>query len=330
MAVAVAIRAPAARTAERRGAPVGELDLIAAIERSLSLRGARVVAGPGDDAAVVAASGVDVTSIDTIVDGVHFERRTHAAADIGHKALATALSDIAAMAAEPGEAYVSLALPRDFGHDDAVELVGSMEALAERLGVTIAGGDVVGSPVLTLSVTVVGHAGGADELVYRSGARPGDLIGVSGALGGSPAGLELLRGLKADVAERDVLIERHLRPEPLIATGRALGASGATALIDVSDGVATDAAHIAARSGVRLEVQLDRLPLAPGVEAVAAALGADPHEFAATGGDDYELLFTGPPGFAAGVAWIGSVSEGEGVVFVGADGAPRSLRGFEH
>src|SRR5947209_13330709 len=187
-----------------------ELDLIDAIQRSVARRGERVVVGPGDDAAVVACSGVSVTSVDTIVEGVHFECATHSPGDVGHKALATALSDIAAMGALPGEAYVSLALPSGF--DGALELVEAMEALAARSGVTIAGGDVVGSPALTVGVTVVGHAGTADQLVYRSGAQPGDLVGVTGNVGGSAAGLELLRGLEAGLPDdqRAALIRRHL------------------------------------------------------------------------------------------------------------------------
>jgi thiamine-monophosphate kinase len=299
---------------------VPELELIRAIQAAIADRGDRVVRWSGDDAAVVRARGVAVTSIDTVVDGVHFSLATHAPADVGWKALATALSDVAAMGAEPGEAYIALVLPRDF--DEALELVAGAEELAGKHGVTIAGGDVVSGPALVVTVAVTGWADADDELVGRDGARPGDLVGVTGELGGSEAGrLALERG------EHGPLARRHLRPEPRLAEGRALAAAGASAMIDLSDGLATDAAHVAEASGVSLRVELERLPRAPGVGAKQAA----------TGGDDYELLFTIAPErraaaeAAAPVTWLGDVRAGEGLVLVGEDGEPlEGLRGYEH
>jgi thiamine-monophosphate kinase len=320
-----------------------ERDLIKAFERMLRVRSERVVYAGGDDAAVVRADGVAATSIDAMVEGVHFELSTHSPGDVGHKALAAALSDLAAMGARPGEAYVALGIPSSFGEAATLELVEGMEKLAKRTEATIAGGDVTAAPVLTLAVTVVGWAGGERDLAYRDGARPGHLLGVTGELGGSAAGLLLLRGQQAELpaAERDALVHRHRRPEPRLAAGRALAGAVVGGMLDVSDGIATDAAHLAARSGVAVEVKLADLPLAPGVDAVARAAGRDPAELAAAGGDDYELLFTVPPdrreaaesaarSAGAGVTWIGSVAAGSGTRFVGPAGEPVELSGYEH
>jgi thiamine-monophosphate kinase len=300
---------------------VGELELIAAIETALADRSGRLVRWTGDDAAVTRARPYAVTSIDTLVDGVHFRRATHGLRDIGWKALATALSDLAAMGAEAGEAYVSVVLPDDL--KEPLELVRGMEELAAECGATIAGGDVVHGPVLVLTVAVTGWADAEEELVGRDGARPGDLVGVTGELGGSEAGRVLLEAGGDAPAE---LVERHLRPRPRLESGRALAAAGATAMIDLSDGLATDARHVADRSGVELRVRLEDLPRAAGVSA----------EQAATGGDDYELLVTVPPGrreaaeAAAPLTWIGEASAGSGLVVLGPGGPVSGLRGYEH
>lgn len=322
---------------------MAELDLIAAIRRRLGEVSGRVLRGSGDDASVVRAERVAVTSIDTVVDGVHFKLETHSPADVGHKALATALSDIAAMGAAAGEAYVSLVLPEGFGEPRALELVDAMAALAAREGVAIAGGDVVSGPALTATVAVTGWSEAEERLAYRSGARPGDVVGVTGELGGSGAGLLLLDGADADLTpdQRDALVRRHRRPEPLLAAGAALAGAGVSAMIDVSDGIATDAAHLARAGEVEIELRLADLPLAPGVEAVARARGQDPLELAATAGDDYELLFTAPParraeveraaaGAGTRVTWLGDVRAGGGVALRAAGGGLVDLGGYEH
>jgi thiamine-monophosphate kinase len=269
---------------------MGEFELLARVRERLPPPGPQVRLGSGDDAAIVEAEGVTATSVDAIVDGVHFRRERTTLAQIGRKALATALSDLAAMGAAAGEAYVVLGVPSDLSEAGCLELLDGVGAVARETGTTLAGGDVTRAPALTVAVTVVGHAASAEELVTRSGARPGDLLVLTGELGGAAVGLE---------------------PCPRLDAGRALAEAGATAMIDLSDGLGGDARHLAEASGVRLLIDAAELPLAAGVADVAAAGGHDPLELAVGGGEDYELLAALPPERLARAA--GALSEEGGV-----------------
>jgi len=310
----------------------GEFALIAAMRRQLGAPGDRVLRGSGDDAAVVRARACAVTSIDTMVEGTHFRLGVTGPQDVGHRAMAGALSDLAAMGAHPGEAYVALVLPDHVSDDDVLALARGAGDLAARTGTVVAGGDVTTGPVLVITVTVVGWADDPGDVVGRDGAQPGDLVGVTGTLGGSAAGLAVLEGRAAGDGG---LRRDYLRPEPRLQEGLALAAAGAHAMIDVSDGVASDARHVGEASGCRLRIELEALPLAPGVADVAGVLGVDAHELAATGGEDYELLVCVPEtaraaAEAAGVTWIGRVEAGEPGVALLRDGEPVALRGYEH
>lgn len=325
----------------------GERSLIDALLQRFP-QGPETLAGPGDDAAVVAARPICATSVDAAIEGVHFELGPgrYRYGDVGFKALASALSDLAAMGVEPGEAYLTLCVPPGLSEWDALALADGAAEVALASGATIAGGDIVAAPQLGVCATVVGWTDAATPPVYRSGARPGDLVGVTGRLGGAGAGLEQMHGrISLDAASAAEALARARRPLPRVREGRCLAASGAQALIDLSDGLATDAAHVGRASGAVLQIDLELLPLGRGVVEAAAQLGSAPWELAACAGEDYELCACVAPGdrervdralAAVGgerITWVGRVLErGErdaGARFL-LDGAEVELHGFEH
>jgi thiamine-monophosphate kinase len=287
---------------------MGEFELLTRIRERLPASGPRTHLGSGDDAAVTLPGGATATSVDALVEGVHFRRDLASPAQIGHKALATALSDLAAMGAEAGEAYVVLGLPPHFGEEECIELLDGMAALAGEFGTDLAGGDLTRSDQLFLAITVVGHAPAPDAFVARAGAQPGDALVLTGEIGGAAAGLELLdnptsgadfgfrgamEGPKAKSAMAG-LVERQLEPTPRLAAGRALALAGATAMIDLSDGLGADAGHLARAAGVKLEIEASMVPLATAAVAMSEATERE-HWWLLGGGEDYELLACVPP-----------------------------------
>jgi thiamine-monophosphate kinase len=322
---------------------MGEFELLARMRERLPPAAGRVRVGMGDDAAVTVPGGATATSVDAIVEGVHFRREHSSPRQVGRKALATALSDLAAMGAEPGEAYAVLGAPPDLDEDGCLGVFDGIAELAAATGTTLAGGDLTRSPALTVTITVVGHAPGPERLVTRAGAQPGDQLVLTGELGGAAAGLltlerpEVAAGIAAETVE--ALRSRQLDPSPRLAAGRALADAGARAMIDLSDGLGGDARHLAERSGVGLRIDGAALPLAAGVAEAASAAAEDPLRLAASGGEDYELLAAIPPDRvdlaalteAAGVpvARVGEAVAGEGVEIRLPDGRALDSSGYD-
>jgi thiamine-monophosphate kinase len=203
------------------------------------------------------------------------------------------------MGAQPGEAYVALGVPPDLDQDGCLELLRGMAGLAAETGTTLAGGDVTRAPALLLAITVVGHASSLEQLVTRGGGRPGDALVLTGEIGAAAAGLLILEKPEAgDAIPPEIATavrRRQLEPRPRLAAGAALARCGATAMIDLSDGLGGDATRLAEAGGFGVEIDASTLPLAEGVAEVAGATGRDPLVLAVSGGEDYELLAALPP-----------------------------------
>ncbi|GLY43710.1 thiamine-monophosphate kinase [Amycolatopsis sp. NBRC 101858] len=248
--------------------------------------------GPGDDAAVVAApDGRVVASTDVLVQGVHFRLDWSPPEYVGRKAVAVNLADIAAMGATPTTVLVGLACPPDTPRELVTALADGMWAEAERAGIGVSGGDMVRADQLVISITALGDLGDR-EPVTRSGARPGDVVAVCGKLGWAAAGLAVLgRGFRSPVG----VVNAQRCPEPPYDAGPRAALAGATAMIDVSDGLLADLAHIGEASGVGLDIRTADLDVPARLTEVGAALGADPLDWVLTGGEDHALVATFPP-----------------------------------
>lgn len=279
--------------------PASELELIARLAQFFGAAPPEVVLGLGDDCAALDLGGPDflLWTVDTLVEGVHFDLSHLSLAQLGRKSLSVNLSDLAAMGGEPLYTLLSLGWPPGRDLAGALEYGEGLAACARDYGVAVIGGDTVASPPgLTITLTLLGRVP-RSEMLRRSGARVGDQVLVTGPLGLAAAGLEVLRrGLNLDPALRDPLVQAHLDPRPPLAAGRLLAREGlATACIDLSDGVATDLLHICRLSGVGARLAAEAIPISPGVRTVADLLQRDPLDLALAGGEDYQLLFTAAP-----------------------------------
>jgi thiamine-monophosphate kinase len=321
---------------------LGEWRLIAALGARMP-PGPDVVIGIGDDAAVIAApDGQLVAAVDMLIEGRHFLITWSSARDVGIKAAARSLADIAAMGARPTALLVSLAAPGSLPASWALELAEGLAAEASRAGASVVGGDTASADSVMLSVTALGALPGRP--VTRSGARPGDVVAVAGHLGWSAAGYAVLAAGAAPSSSApgsapraaggpgfDELIAAHLRPSPRYEAGPGAARLGATAMIDTSDGLLADLGHIADASGVVIDVDPAALDLRDPLIAAAAATGGDALAWALTGGEDHALAATFPPSAELPDEWrvIGTVRAGDPQVLV--DGAPHTgTPGWQH
>ncbi len=289
--------------------------------------GGFTVLGPGDDAAVLrAADGRVVVSTDLLVEGRHFRRDWSTAYDVGRRAAAANLADIAAMGAVPTGIVVGLACPPDLSLDWTDGLTDGLREECELVGVGVVGGDVSRSEVLTVAVTALGDLQGR-EPVTRAGARAGDRVAVAGRLGWSAAGLAVLaRGFRSPAA----VVNAYRRPEPPYSAGPQAAILGATAMIDVSDGLVADLGHVCRASAVRIELDSAAFEVPARLREVGSALGLDPLSWVLTGGEDHALAATFPAQVSLPAPWrvVGRAVEGTGVLVDGEEYA--GVGGYDH
>ncbi|HIJ78064.1 MAG: thiamine-phosphate kinase [Desulfobulbaceae bacterium] len=325
----------------------GERAIISRIRGLIPGGSGDLVKGIGDDCAILKAGPgrLNLVTLDTLVQGVHFDPAWHPAHELGRKSASVNISDIAAMGASPRFALLSLALPRAVSKEWVESfMAGFLEVLTE-FGAVLIGGDTVASGhEIVLSITMFGEVA-ETEVLTRDTAKVDDLVLVGGFLGEAAAGLDLCRMGQGGAAQWQPLVKAHLDPTPQVELGRVLARSGLVhAMLDLSDGLATDLAHVCAESKVGAEVVAEEVPLSDLLRKAASFCGRSPLEWALAGGEDYQLLFTVAPDNEqrlrtlvaeqlGGVLYcVGRIVEGAGVTMISADGSRReiSYQGFEH
>lgn len=330
---------------------VGEFGFIDRIARrvdALASDDRRVAVGIGDDAALLDLGGPGLVAVttDAMLEGHHFRLDWLEPDEVGGRAASGALSDLAAMGAEPVTVFCTVGLPPQWRVEDADALMRGIAEAAAAVGATLAGGDVIASERVLVDLTAIGSVPRGEALL-RSGARPGQVLAVTGALGGPAAAVMALYRLGRKArgrAEFAPVLRRFAHPEPRVRAGRAIAASGlASAAIDVSDGLAQDAGHIAERSGVRVVIEAARVPIADGCVEAAQRIGGDALTYALAGGEDFELLLAldeaNVPALLAldavaqvDLTVVGRVEAGAGVAVLDADGRemPLPRGGWDH
>ncbi len=324
-----------------------EDEMLAAIRKVVSTEDPGVVLGVGDDAALLdPPRGSAVATTDMLIEGVHFDLSLSSPRDVGYKAVVVNVSDVAAMAGRPKHALVALGLPPDASASWVMELYGGMLEAAAEYGLSMVGGDLSASERVVVSATVVGEVA-SGKAVTRSGAAPGERLVVTGALGAAAGGLVLSRAHPHDEVVSEwgrALLQAQFRPRARVDEAETLAQSGATAMMDISDGLALDLTRLCRESDVGARLELSRVPVARELSELAARHEVDPDELAISGGEDYELLATLDPAaveptarrlqerFGVSLTDVGEVTTEHAVVSVSLDGetAPLQAKGWDH
>ena len=318
---------------------LGEFGLIEMIAKIAGKPGSdALLIGIGDDAACWRARGLQLATTDTLIEGIHFDLRHITWRELGWKSIAVNLSDIAAMGGQPRYALVTLGLPGDIEVDNIIEFYKGMAKLARKFDVQIVGGDMVGAPIVVITIALIGEAQDEGKILKRSAAEPGDLIAVTGHLGASAAGLAMMQSkIDLDKKTAATLRKAHCKPNPRIEEGQTLARHGVKAAMDISDGLIIDIEKICIASDVGARIYSASLPIHP---TVAKAFSDEATVFALSGGEDYELLFTAPQKIVSAVGKsltcpvtvIGEIVKGKGVKVFDENGKKLTLKdiGWDH